>query len=237
VRTYIAPPARVNMIAPRTRPYVAASPSVGSPGSPAHTAYTMTRGPSMGEAHVPASSVPAQRVDHDARAVSFARMHPPSRSFGTPQAGGAFTGRSEVMPRPSTFPSAPGSSVYSTRPLPPTGASMPRPDVYAPRPYTPSPVAPMHPAMPVVPRSSPVAPSIPRSYSPPSAPMEPAIPRYSPPSVPYSRPAPMAPSAPMVRPSAPAPAVRPSAPPAVNAPRPSMAPSVRSAPVAPRISR
>jgi len=249
VRTYIAPPARVNLIAPRTRPYVAASPSVGSPGVPAHTSYTMTRGPGMGEAHIPTSSVPTQRVDHDARAVSFARMHPPSRSFNGPQPGGSFAGRSDLVPRSSTFPSAPGSSVYTTRPLPPTGASMPRPDgyaprpdmtprpdVYGPRPYTPSP-APMHPVMPVVPRPSPVAPSMPRSYSPPSAPMEPAIPRYSPPSIPYSRPAPMAPSAPMVRPSAPAPMVRPSAPPVMNAPRPSMAPSVRSAPVAPRISR
>ncbi|HMI82871.1 MAG TPA: DUF6600 domain-containing protein [Polyangiaceae bacterium] len=228
VRMHIAPASRVPLIAPRTRPYVAASPSVASP---MHTTYAMTRGPSMVDAHVPTASVPVQRVAPDARAVSFARQQVPSRSFGTAQPG-AVTGRTDVSGRPSTFPSAPRSNVYTTRPMPSTGASMSGPQLYTPRPMGPS-AAPMQPMMPAVPRAAPVVPSMPRSYGPPSAPLVPSVPRaYSPPSAPMYRPTP----APAMRPSSPAPMVRPSAPPVVNTPRP-MAPSVRSGPVVPRTSR
>ena len=225
VRTHIAPPARVSLIAPRTRPYVAASPSVASP---TYASYAMTRGPSVVDAHIPTASVPAQRVTADPRAVSFARQHPPSRSFAATQAGaGAFTGRGDVMARP--FPTTHDSRVYTTRPS--AGASLPGPQHYSPRPLSPS--GPMQPVMPVIPRPSPMAPSIPRSYSPSSGPLVPSVPRsYSPPSAPVVRP--MAPSAPMYRPSAP-PAANVSRP-SVVAPRPA-APAIRSAPVAPRISR
>lgn len=249
VRTYIAPPARVNLIAPRTRPYVAANPSVIAP---AQTAMTMTRGPSLSDAHVPQGSVPAERVSHDPRALSYARTVPASRSLGTD--GGAFAGRPGVMPHPSGYPAAPGANVYTTRPtLPPAGASMPQdygprplpqpgsnmpgPQVYSPRPYSPG--GPMEPPLPNVPRPAPISPSSPRpyggpSYSPPSS----SPPPYSPPPAQFSRPS-MSP--PAMRPSSPspspAPAMRPSAPsmsrPSVVTPRPS-APAVRSAP---RISR
>ena len=229
LRTHIAPPARMNLIAPRTRPYVAASPSVASTTP---TAYTMTRGPSMVEANVPASSVPTQRVAPEPRAVSYARMQQPSRTFTSTQPG-AF-GRSDVGPRPLTTP---GTSVHSTGPLPPIGANVPRSQDYGPRPLYPTP-APMQsqPMMPMMPRSQPVMPVMPRP-----APVAPSMPTpmphvYNPPSSPsFSRPAPPQ----MMRPYSPSPAMRPSAPPAVNIPRPSMVapPSVRSAPVGPRIGR
>ncbi|MET0591222.1 MAG: DUF6600 domain-containing protein [Polyangiaceae bacterium] len=250
VRTYIAPPARVNLIAPRTRPYVAANPSVVSPG---HTAITMTRGPSMNDAHVPQGSIPAERVSPDARAVSYARMHPQTRSIGT---DGTFAGRGGVMPRSPGFPSAPGSSVYTTRPGMPAGASMPQ--TYGPRPlppgsnmpgsnmpgpqvYSPRPMAPggqYEPPLPNVPRPAPIAPSSPRFEGPsPAGPPPYRPPAYSPPSTSFSRPS-MSP--PVMRPSSPtpspAPAIRPSAPsvsrpsaPSAPAMRPS-SPSIRSAP-------
>jgi hypothetical protein len=258
VRMHIAPPARVNLIAPRTRPYVAANPSVSS----APTPYTMTRGPSLVEANVPASAVPAQRATPEPRAVSYARMQQPSRSVVTTQPG-AFA-RSDVTPRPL---GTPGSGVQSTGPLPPIGANVPRSQDFGPRPLYPTPapmynqpvtpmvprasqdfgprplyptpapmynqpVTPMMPrAMPMVPRPTPVMPDVPRP-----APVVPMPHSYAPPSSPsFSRPAPPQ----MMRPYSPSPAMRPSAPPAVNMPRPSMVapPSVRSAPVGPRIGR
>jgi hypothetical protein len=258
VRTYIAPPSRVNLIAPRTRPYVAANPSVVSP---AQTAITMTRGPSLADAHVPQGSVPAERVSHDPRALSYARTVPASRSIGTD--GGAIAGR-PGMPRPSGFAGSPGANIYTTRPtLPPTGANMPQdygprplpqpgsnmpgPQVYSPRPMSPG--GPMEPPLPNVPRPAPISPSSPRpyggpSYTPPAYSPAPYSPPsyspapYSPPPAQFSRPS-MSP--PAMRPSSPspspAPAMRPSAPsmsrPSVVTPRPSV-PSVRSAP---RISR
>ena len=226
VRMHIAPPARVNLIAPRTRPYVAATVTSTSP-----TSYTMTRGPSMVEANVPSSSVPAQRVAPEARAVSFARTQPPSRSFVTTQPG-AF-GRSDVVPRGDVGPRplpTPGSGPQTTGPLPPVGPNIPRSQDYGPRPLYPTP-APMQrqPMMPMVPRADPVMPSMTRP-----APFVPSTPHvYTPPSSPsFSRPAPPQ----MMRPYSPSPAMRPSAPPAVNMPRPSV-PSVRPGPVGPRIGR
>jgi hypothetical protein len=228
VRSYIAPPSRVNLIAPRTRPYVAASPSVAGA---APTAHTMTRGPSMVEANVPAGSVPTQRVAPEPRAVAYARTQQPSRTFTSTQPD-AF-GRTDVMPRPLT----PGSSLHSTGPLPPIGANVPRSQDFGPRQLYPTP-APMQrqPMMPMVPRAEPVMPTMPRP-----APAVPSMPSpmphvYNPPSSPsFSRPAPPQ----MMRPFSPSPALRPSAPPAVNMPRPSMVapPAVRSAPVGPRIVR
>ena len=252
VRPHIAPPARVNLIAPRTRPYVAASPSVVS----APTPMTLTRGPSPVDGAIPAAALPTQRVSHDPRALSYARTQTPSRSFAAPQQQGGFAGRDDFVARPRTIPSSPGSSVYTTRPSTTTQPRLPGPEAYTPRPlppygptarppqtYTPRALPPSEPMFRPPMTSRPLPPTQP-SYRPPMptmprpAPFEPSIPRsYSPPSTPFARPSP----AQMVRPSAPAPVFRPP-PPAANVGRPSMAaprtvapPAMR--PVAPRISR
>jgi hypothetical protein len=209
VRPYLAPPARVGLIGPRTQPYVAAAPGVASTG---HSPITMTRGPSMADAHIPMGSIPVQRVTPEARAVAFAQSRPQARPYASPQ-GGPLMGRGDMYGR------TPGSSVPTTRP------SGPGPQVYAPRPLSPA-AAPMQPAMPVLPRPSPVMPSsTPRPYMPSAA-----VPQFNRPTPgsDFARPAPapdFARSAPVIRPSAPAPVVRPSSPPP-SVSRPSAAPHV-----------
>jgi hypothetical protein len=80
VRSYVVPPSRVGVSAPHTRAYVAAAPSVGSAS---YRAALYTRGPSLVDAHVPASAVPAQRVAPDVRAVNYARpVAAAARSYG-----------------------------------------------------------------------------------------------------------------------------------------------------------
>jgi hypothetical protein len=56
LRTYVAPPARVAMIAPRTRPYVEMRAGVR------YQPRTIARGPTIVDARIPARTVPAHRV-------------------------------------------------------------------------------------------------------------------------------------------------------------------------------
>jgi hypothetical protein len=121
VRSYIAPPNRVAMIAPRTRPYVAAS--TGTTAASYRTA-ALTRGPSPAEAHIPSGSMPTSRVSADPRAAAFAR--PPSSSLRS--IPGSQAGLNTVSPRPfagGQRPFAggqPGGNTY-TRPSLPNSAS------------------------------------------------------------------------------------------------------------------
>jgi hypothetical protein len=140
VRTYIVPAARVGVIAPRTRPYVAASPvAVGG----AYHSYALTRAPSLQDAHVPPRGVPSQRVAADPRAASFARSYNPGPARVPSAAAGA-----PVYTRPSTPPAvgprpvspSPGAGPRPASPAPAPAAAAPRPV----SPPAPAPVAPSH---------------------------------------------------------------------------------------------
>jgi hypothetical protein len=169
VHSYIVPAARVGVIAPRTHPYVAASATVG-PAT--YRTAAMTRGPTMGEAHIPAGSVPTQRVAPDRRLAypmpSQPHAYAPQAS-GMPQRDAPY--RTPYPQQPSSSYARPSSpqaysrpsppSVYYSRPAPAEVArptvrpSMPyappradTPRVYtapAPRPAAPAPAAPYRP--------------------------------------------------------------------------------------------
>ena len=155
VRSYVVSPARVGVVAPHMRPYVSASPTVG-PGAaataattPSYRAGVYTRGPSMTDAHVPASVVPAQRATPDARAIAYAR--PVAASAGA---------YGPTTPRPSVVQvgqARAGSTapVYRAAPRMPI-AEIPRPTSMTP--VRPSAVTPGTTASPAV-----------RSFSPPAA--------------------------------------------------------------------
>ena len=74
VHSYIVPASRVSVIAPRTQPYVSAAATVGPT---TYQSAALTRGPTMGDAHVPAGNVPTQRVAPD-RHLSYVRPTAPS---------------------------------------------------------------------------------------------------------------------------------------------------------------
>jgi len=75
---YIAPAARVSVIAPHTRPYVSVRPGVR------YEARTVVRGPSIGEARIPARAVPAHRVAYPANRFPDRRVQsaPPAHGGG-----------------------------------------------------------------------------------------------------------------------------------------------------------
>ena len=72
VHTYIVPPARVGLIAPRTRLYV--------PARTYATGHVIPRGPSIAAAHVPARALPVARVAPPPRAAQLARTLPARRT-------------------------------------------------------------------------------------------------------------------------------------------------------------
>jgi Family of unknown function (DUF6600) len=143
VHSYIVPASRVGVIAPRTQPYVAAA---GTVGPTTYHAAALTRGPTMGDAHIPAGNVPSQRVAPDRRLdysrTTVPRAYPASqpvaprdayRPPSSPQAA------PNVYTRPSSpqtygRPSAP-PSVYYNRPAP---AEIPRPTSPSPPTVRPS---------------------------------------------------------------------------------------------------
>jgi hypothetical protein len=150
VRTYIVPATRVAVIGARTRPYVAATP-IGTGGAAYHT-MAMTRGPSFGAAHIPASAVPSQRVAPDQHAMAYSRAHP-----------GSFVAPTYRAPAPNYR--APSYPAPNYRAAPGAGAR--------PMPYSYSPRASVAPA-PTMPRAAPptrAAPNVvaPRNFSVPRA--------------------------------------------------------------------
>jgi hypothetical protein len=219
------------MIAPRTRPYIAATAGVASSS---YRVPSASRGPTMNDAHVPADAVPATRASHDARAISFAQSAASARPLRSrPFDGNAGSVQSSALHpvSPSTFPAErrpfTGSSPLpptTPRPLGPTTA----PEPIAPRSFSPPPAAP-RPFAPPAP-----APIAPRTFTPPPSPA-PIAPR------PFTPPAPIAPrsfspppSTPHFSPPAPAPvAPRSFSPPAPVAPRSFAPPVVRSMPAPP----
>jgi hypothetical protein len=171
VHQHIAPAASVGMIGSRSQPYVAA----GAPGG--YRALSYTRAPSLSQARIPASAIPAQRVAPNSRATAYSRPYNPSlsRVDGSPGAVRAMPGTrtpsygqpGPSAPRtvaPSTAGQAPGARSYAPSTAPHTYAPS-----TAPRSFAPS-TAPHTYAPSTAPRS--FAPSTaPRSYSPaPSAP-------------------------------------------------------------------
>jgi hypothetical protein len=83
LRAYAAPPARVALIAPRTRPYVAIRPGVR------YEPRAVVRGPTVREAQIPYRAVPVHRVDYPANHLETrARVAaPPARAHvGAPAA-------------------------------------------------------------------------------------------------------------------------------------------------------
>jgi hypothetical protein len=159
VRTYVVSPARVGVVAPHMRPYVAATPNVGPTTAAAYRAGAYTRGPSMNDAHVPASVVPIQRVTPDTRAVAYSR----------PVAAGAGT-YGAATPRPSAIQYGQATSGSPT-PTPSYRATPRLPVSEIPRPTSMTPVRPgagtaATPASPTV-RSTPTYnQSTPRSVTP-----------------------------------------------------------------------
>ena len=143
VHSYIVPASRVSVIAPRTQPYVSAAATVGPT---TYRTAALTRGPTMGDAHVPSASVPTQRVAQD-RHLSYVRPTAPSReAYRAP-----FT--QQQAPNVYTRPSAP--QAYN-RPTPPPSVYYNRPaPVEIPRPVAPGTTT-MRPPMPYnVPRAEP----------------------------------------------------------------------------------
>jgi hypothetical protein len=230
------PAGRVSYIAPRTRPYIAATASVaGVSGSP-YRVPGAARGPSMADAHVPGSAIPAARTSHDTRAIAFAQSTlgaRPAQSRTYPGAGAvqssAFS-RPVPASAPNTFsrpvlpqrspagegrPIAPSTEI--ARPVSPATAPPSRTFESSPTPRSfPAGAAAPLPAMPRSYAPSP-APIAPRSYTPSPAPIAPRSYAPSPaPMAPRSfSPAPIAPRSYAPTPSvAPAPAVRPRAAPA-----------------------
>ncbi len=218
VRTYIAPASRVSVIAPRTRPYLAASAGVASGG---YRSAALTRGPTVNEAHVPANAVPAQRINHDPRAISFARstVLPASQAQAISRQQGI---RSGFTPRPDVY----------TRPAP--GAEPARPSASFQRPTPPvtRPGAPASPGERPAPSTGPTEVPRPTPQPMPQASPRPALPPPGPNNAPSvgpsgiprpSSPSPAPPSAaPGPRPSAPSFTPRAPSPPARStAPRPS----------------
>jgi hypothetical protein len=215
MRGYIVPTDRVGAIAPRTRPYIAATAGVASSS---YRLPTAARGPTMADAHVPAEAVPSTRAAHDARAMTFAQSTArpmQSRTFSGTQPG-SVQASSLARPSPAASP-----RTFSRPVLPPTStpqvAEVPRPmsptTPTAPRTFSNSP----GPLPAVEPRSSftpPPAPVAPRPFSPPTAAPPPVAPR------PFS-PAPVAPrsSPPSFSPPSPAPVAPRSFSPAPVAPR------------------
>jgi hypothetical protein len=77
LRAYVAPPARVVTIAPRTRPYV-----VGYPREH-YSPLVYAHGPTMRVARVPAEAIPVRRVPYATRPVITAgRVYRPSYGYG-----------------------------------------------------------------------------------------------------------------------------------------------------------
>src|SRR5450432_3070961 len=122
VHSYIVPAGRVGSIAPRTRPYVSAEATVG-PST--YQSAALTRGPTMGDAHIPAGAVPAQRIAPDRRlsytAPAATLRQAPYRAPYTQQAAPNVYTR-PASPQAYGRPSPPG--VYYNRPAP---AEIPRP--------------------------------------------------------------------------------------------------------------
>jgi hypothetical protein len=116
-------------------------------GASTYHSAALTRGPTMGEAHIPSSSVPAQRVAPD-RQLAYTR---PTRTVPTPQTSTmaphevARPYTPQAAPYVHTRPSSPQAygrpappSTYYSRPAP---AEIPRPAAPAPaqvRPASPS---------------------------------------------------------------------------------------------------
>lgn len=201
IRTHIVPASRVGVVATHTRPYVAAAPGVRA----GYSSYV--RGPSRGDAHLPARPVP--RAAPDTRALSFAKPVPGGRLGAAPAPARG------VRPRSIGGRTSAGAPVYG-RPAPTAGA---RPVPGAPPRgapgFRPSPTArPGAPSYGPAPRYTPAPayrPSPSPSYGP--APSYRPAPSYGPsPSFrPSPAPAPHYTPAPSFRPSpAPAPAYRPS---------------------------
>jgi hypothetical protein len=146
VRGYIVPAGRVAVIGPRTQTYVAANAGVVT-GANYHPS---TRGPSIADAHIPATAVPATRVSPDARALAFS--HPSSAQ--------------QLPARPIAPPVQPGAFNRT-----PSFAQRAAPN-FSPRPVAPSPVEVARPAVPSFipsPRAMPPAAApAPRSFSPPT---------------------------------------------------------------------
>jgi hypothetical protein len=167
VHSYIVPAGRVGAIAARTQPYVAASASVGPTTyrSATYRSAAMTRGPSMGEAHVPPANVPTQRVAPDRR-ITYTQPASP-RSYVRPQPGsnvytrpspqpydrpyrGGTVGNPWSRPAPAEIPRPVSPSSPSIRPSVPS-YNPPRSDarVFSPpaaRPAAPAPVVPSRPS-------------------------------------------------------------------------------------------
>jgi hypothetical protein len=176
------PAGRVGIIAPRTRPYVAATAGVTSSN---YRVAAAARGPSMADAHVPAAGIPASRVSHDPRAMAFARAAAPSRPFqsrtlGTQPQPGAIResqfSRNPALTQPAS-PNGftrPGSTPADvSRPVAPSfTGSRPLPNMPSPRPAeVPRPISPSIPASPRF--SGSPAPVAPRSFGPTAAPVAP----------------------------------------------------------------
>jgi hypothetical protein len=195
VHGYIVPSGRVDLIAPRTRPYIAATAGVGASS---YRLPSAARGPTMADGHVPASAVPAFRDSHDARAISFSRNIEGARPMQSRSFAGVGSERAPLsrmtpastprpisqgptpVDRPSPAPLVgprPFTPAPTPRPFTPTPAPVaprpftPTPAPVAPRPFTPTP-APVAPRSfspspaPVAPRSFSPAPVAPRSFSP-----------------------------------------------------------------------
>jgi hypothetical protein len=125
VHSYIVPAARVSIIAPRTRPYVAAS---ATAGPTTYQSAALTRGPTMGDAHIPTASVPMQRVTPERRLTY-------SGATATPRDPYRAAPVQQTAPNVYTRPASP--QAYGRPSQPPTVYNRPTP-AEIPRPGSPS---------------------------------------------------------------------------------------------------
>lgn len=205
VHTHIVPATRVSVIARHTRPHYPASPRARG-----YASYA--RGPSLGEARIPARAAP--RASHHPRALALAERG----------------GRVTTAPRPRIAPNAARqpARVGVTPHRSPGSSALRQPQTVTPRPSTP------HRSVTVPRQQAPTVRPVPQPNRPMSPRPAPAAPRVQPmrpaPHVQPTQPAPVAPrTQPTPRPSAPKASPSPS--------KPSVAPSSKLQSTTPRAFR